>query len=101
MEELIGKAGEFTAFLALNGRLLKTGISIFLSRGIKIGKELELASHGDVSYIFPPYSNSIIHVVQPAYEMGWEAAKMLLSNIKHPDRAVIHMILKSSVIDIS
>jgi len=98
MRQLIKSAGEFTAFFALNGRLLKTGIDVLLSEGYTPGKNIEFAAHGDVTNMYPPYTNNIIRIIQPAYEMGWEAAKILIENLKRQNRAIVQTILESSIV---
>ena len=98
MKVAMDRGKPFTAFYALNDRLLKAGITIFLSEGMSIGKEIQLAAHGDVAESFPPYTTYIPRMIQPAYEMGWETAKILLENIKKPGKAVVQMTLKSKFV---
>lgn len=101
MKERIKRAGEFTAFYALNGRILKAGIDILLSMGIKIGKKVQLALHDDITKPHPPYTDNILHVTQPTYQMGWEAAKILLEHIKEPDKGIVQMVLNSRLIPVN
>ena len=98
MKELIKGAGEFTAFYALNGRILNAGIDILLAMGIKIGTEVQLALHDDISKPYPPYTDNILHVIQPTYRIGQEAAKVLLEHIKEPEKGIVQVVLNSSLI---
>jgi DNA-binding LacI/PurR family transcriptional regulator len=100
MTELIKGAGEFTAFYALNGRILKAGIDILLSMGIKIGEELQLVLHDDISKPHHPYTDNILHVTQPTYQMGREAAKVLLDHIKEPEKGIVQVVLNSRLISV-
>lgn len=101
MKERIKGAGEFTAFYALNGRILKAGIDILLSMGIKIGREVQLALHDDISKPHPPYTDNILHVTQPTYQMGQEAAKVLLEHIKEPEKGIVQVVLNSQLMLVS
>ena len=100
MEELVKGVGEFTAFYALNGRILKAGIDILLAMGIKIGQEVQLALHDDISKPYPPYTDNILHAIQPTYQIGRESAKILLEHIKEPDKGIVQVVLNSSLIPV-
>lgn len=99
MERAMGKAGDFHAFLALNDRLLRAGISILLQKGISIGEEVKIAAHGDAIEVYPRYTSEIPRVVEPAYEMGWESAKILLEAVKNPGKSVVQVTLRSQFIE--
>ena len=98
MGQLVEEAGPFTAFYALNGRLLRAGISLLLSLGKRIGEEVRLAVNDEISKPFPPHTDDIPRAVQPVYEMGWEAARILLESILEPGKSIVRMILTSRFI---
>jgi GntR family transcriptional regulator, arabinose operon transcriptional repressor len=91
------QAGDFDVFHALNCRILRSGIDVLLDLGIAIGKQVELALHDDVSKLYPPYTDNILHVVQPSYQMGWEAAKVLFEEIQQPKQKTVHIVLNSEL----
>ena len=95
LKTLILQAGDFNVFHALNCRILRTGIDVLLALGIPIGKQIQLTLHDDVSNLYPPYTDNILHVVQPSYQMGWEAAKVLYEDIQHPKQKTVHIVLNS------
>ena len=97
--EGIEMAGSFDSFLALNDRLLRSGISILLEMGISIGEDVAIAAHGDAMEVYPRYTSEIPRVVEPAYEIGWEAAKILLEAIKNPGKSVVQITLRSQFIE--
>jgi DNA-binding LacI/PurR family transcriptional regulator len=98
MRRAVEKAGSFDAFLALNDRLLRAGISILLDRGLSIGQDVEIAAHGDAMEVYPRYTSDMPRVVEPAYEMGWEAAKILLEAIEAPGKSIVQVTLRSQFI---
>ena len=59
MAALMDRAGNFSAFIALNDRLLKSGISILRAGKKKIGTDIEIAAHGDIASVYPPYTLKI------------------------------------------
>jgi GntR family transcriptional regulator of arabinose operon len=99
MAEQIRKAGDFSCFYALNSRLLFTGIAMMLKIGRKPGSEVAIASHDEPSKHFLPYTVNIPHTMQPCYQMGWEAARILIDHIREPDAPIVQMILKSRFVE--
>ncbi|MCP4400673.1 MAG: GntR family transcriptional regulator [bacterium] len=100
MKELMRKAGDFTVFYALNGRILKSGIDVLLSMDMKIGQQVQLALFDAISKPFPPYTDNILHVVQPSYQIGREAAKVLLEHIKEPEKGIVQVVLNSRMVPV-
>ena len=97
LKTYIQQAGDFDVFHALNCRILRSGIDVLLDLGIVIGEQVQLALHDDVSKLYPPYTDNILHVVQPSYQMGWEAAKVLFEEIQHPKQKTVHIVLHSEL----
>lgn len=93
----IRQAGGFDVFHALNCTILRSGIDVLLDLGVVIGEQVQLALHDDASNVYPPYTDNILHVVQPSYRMGWEAAKVLFEEIQHPKQKTVHIVLNSEL----
>lgn len=90
-------AGAFTVFQALNCRILRAGIDVLLDLGVAVGEQVQLALHDDTSRLYPPYTDNMLHVVQPSYQMGWEAAKVLFEDIQQPKQKTVHVVLHSEL----
>jgi len=95
MITLIQQAGNFSVFHALNCRILQAGIVVLRDLGIRIGEQVQLTLHDDISKPYPPYTDNILHVVQPSYQIGWEAAKILFDDIQHPKQKTVRIVLNS------
>ncbi len=82
-----------TAIFADN-LVLATGIlRAFQERGRKIPEDMMLVSSDDAEWldVFQP---AITTIVQPSYELGSEAAELLLKRIRHPKRPYQKILLK-------
>jgi DNA-binding LacI/PurR family transcriptional regulator len=100
LEGLIREAGEFSCFYALNGRLLRAGMAAFDSLGIDVERSIEIASHNGEG--LPMASlQEVPHCVEPTYEMGREAARILVEHIHDSDGSIIQKILKSRFIPVA
>ena len=95
LREAMAKAGGFTCLYALNDGLLRAGISALAELGRSPGTDVMLASHNEIER--PPASlpQSMPHFVEPSYEMGWEAARILVEHINDPSRSIVQKVLKS------
>lgn len=98
MESLIREAWPFTCFYALNNRLLAAGISAMQAAGIRLGEEVQVASHDEVPRPWLPCLERMPHFQEPTYQMGWEAARILVESIQNPDRAIVQVVLKSKFV---
>lgn len=98
IRDAIKAAGKFTCFYALNDGLFRTGVKALESLGYKPGENVQLASHNEIDFPRYPFLNAIPHFVEPTYEMGWEAARVLVEHIMDPGHAVVQKILKSKFI---
>jgi DNA-binding LacI/PurR family transcriptional regulator len=96
MERQIVDAGRFTAFYALNDRVLNAGIRSMQDLGIDV-ESIQLALHNEVSKPMPPYSDHIPRVVPPLHRMGWLAARALLDTIADGGTATSQIVLNSEI----
>jgi LacI family transcriptional regulator len=82
-----------TAIFADN-LVLSTGIlKAFRERGVRCPEDIEIVSSDDAEWLdafLPP----ITTVVQPSYELGAQAADVLLRRIRHPRRPLQKLLLK-------
>jgi len=95
MTEAMAKAGEFTCLYALNDGLLRAGISALEALGRHPGKDVQLASHNEIERLPGGLPRQMPHFVEPSYEMGWEAARILLEHINDPSKSIVQKVLKS------
>jgi len=91
----IRQAGPFSCFYGLNDGLLRAGAEVLASLGRNIGSDVQLASHNEIG--LPPIPNALRmpHFVEPSYEMGWEAARILVEHIDDPNGTIVQKTLKS------
>ena len=95
MKESMAGAGEFTCLYALNDGLLRAGISALEALGRHPGDDVQLASHNEIERLNVALPRKIPHFVEPSYEMGWEAARILLEHINDPNKSIVQKVLKS------
>ena len=65
---------------------------------IDLGSSVSITCHDEIHRQMTPYTDSSIHAIQPCYKMGWEAARILLEHISHPEAPIVQMTLKAKVI---
>ena len=87
----VSDMGEFTAVIGLNQLLLDAGISIAKRLGMNIVTATATAG--------PNEKNCDISVVQPIYEVGKEAADLLVRKIKNTSLPVTQLTLKAQIQD--
>ncbi|HOX31995.1 MAG TPA: GntR family transcriptional regulator [Spirochaetales bacterium] len=95
---LLEAARPFDCLLALNDGLLRASHRGLLRLGLEPGEDVGLASHGEVENPALPCLASMPHFVEPSYEMGWEAAKILVEYIADPGRSIVQKVLKSRLV---
>ena len=95
LKGLIHRAGSFTCFYALNDGLLRAGVAAMRSLGINVAADVQLASHNEIEHPPIPLLKTMPHCIEPTYDMGWEAARVLVEHINDPSRAIVQKILKS------
>lgn len=101
MRKLIQRAGSFTACYTLNSPAFQAAIQILLQNSIRAdtGAPIEFATY---DYIPQELSGLVPHafvVKQPAYRMGWEAARLLIDTLTTPDAPVVQMTLRSEIVE--
>jgi DNA-binding LacI/PurR family transcriptional regulator len=95
LKGLIHRAGTFSCFYALNDGLLRAGVAALRALDIDVEKTIQLASHNEIDHPPIPMAKTMPHCIEPTYEMGWEAARVLVEHINDPSRAIVQKILKS------
>ena len=95
---LLEKAGDFTACYPLN-MTLQMVIPVIFQAEKNYRKQVEIVTYDDITKELSDLTNHVAVVIQPAYRMGWEAAKLLIETINHPDRPIVQMTLKSEIIE--
>jgi GntR family transcriptional regulator, arabinose operon transcriptional repressor len=91
----IRKAGAFSCFYALNDRILAAGAAALSSLGYKVGRDVLVVAHSEIDSGAFPVMPDVPRFVEPSYEMGWEAAGILLDHINDPSGAIVQKVLKS------
>ena len=100
VRELVECAGDFTACYTLNSSLLQTALRMFCPRTAPSAKiPFEVATYDySINELFG-HTNRVTIAKQPGYQMGWEAAKLLLKNIKNPGQYTSHMAIKTEIVE--
>ena len=98
IRNLVQQAGTFTACYTMNAPLLQSAILILYSQGqSSVKMPLDIATYDySLNELFG-HTNRVTIARQPGYQMGWEAAKLLLKNIKTPDQYTVHMAIKTEI----
>ena len=94
----IAAAGRFDCLYALNDRLLRGAVSCFEALGLPRDGSVPALSHGELSSPPFPGAPSMPHFVEPSYEMGWEAARILVEYINDPGKAIVRKVLRSRLV---
>jgi LacI family transcriptional regulator len=82
-----------TAIFAASFPLLTGVLQALRDRGLRAQVDVEVMSSDD-SHLLDVFEPRISVVVQPSYEMGAEAARLLLDRMEQPRRPVRHVVLK-------
>ena len=90
---LLGRAAPPTAIFASSFLLLTGALAALRQRGLKPQSDVELMSSDD-SPLLDVFEPRVSVVVQPSYEMGAEAARLLLSRIEQPGQPPRRIVLK-------
>ena len=101
MRAQITQAGDFTACYTLNSPAFQVAVTTIFENGLsqQQRERLEFATY---DYIPPELTRFVKHVLvvkQPAYQMGWEAARLLMDVINTPDAPIIQMTLKAEIVE--
>ena len=94
---LVNKAGDFTACYMMNVRMLRVIPYIFSGIRSQAATPLEIVTFDDTISELCGTTDRVTIVEQPGYQMGWEAARLLIESIENPEKPVVHMALKSKM----
>ncbi|MCP4401621.1 MAG: GntR family transcriptional regulator [bacterium] len=97
---LVERAGNFTACYTMNSPLLYAAMQMFCPRADPPAViPFEIATYDySIKELFG-HTNRVTIAKQPGYQMGWEAAKLLLKNIKNPHQYTAHMAIRTEIIE--
>ena len=98
IRHLVEQSGEFTACYTMNP-LLQTAFHVIFPRSQKTAKALDLVTYDAMTEHVAGFTNCVTVVKQPAYKMGWEAARLLIDTLNNPDQPIIQMTLKAEIIE--
>lgn len=99
LTQLIDEAGDFTACYAMNVRLLQVALPM-LARKVKAANApLAVATYDDAPGELREIANRARVVKQPGYQMGWEAARLLIDTMQKPGRPFIQITLQAEIIE--
>ena len=99
MNQLIVEAGEFTACYAMNVRLLQAALPMLVQKVKAANASLAVATYDDAPGELREIADRARVVKQPGYQMGWEAARLLLDTMQKPGRPFIQITLQSEIIE--
>lgn len=94
IEDLIRQAGDFTAFYAINNRIMKAVVLTLEKLGYDLSK-IQLALHNEVNKPVPPYTDNIPHIVPHLHQIGYEASNLLLKVINTNEKHTVQLIINS------
>lgn len=95
---LVEKAGDFTACYPMN-TTLQIALQAIFQTDKQARKDVEIVTYDDITKELHDLTNHVALVRQPAYQMGWEAARLLIKTIDNPEHPMVRMILKSEIIE--
>ncbi len=97
---LVQKAGGFTACYTMNSTLLRTALQVLCPHtDPSAAIPFEIATYDySINELFG-HTNRVTVAKQPGYHMGWEAAKLLLKNMKNPDQYIVQMAIKTEIVE--
>jgi len=96
----IKQAGEFTVCYAMNVRLLQAAIQAFAQdRATTANVPREFVTYDEVPHELREFTDRARVVKQPGYQMGWEAARVLIESIQNPTRPIVQITLTSDIIE--
>ncbi|GAK54076.1 transcriptional regulator, GntR family with LacI sensor [Candidatus Moduliflexus flocculans] len=98
IKSLIQKAGDFTACYFMNAPL-QTTVRVIFPNGRDGHQQVEFAAYDEITEPLRSLTNRALIVVQPGYKVGWEAAKLLIQEIREPHQGIVQMTIKSEIIE--
>ncbi|SLM18797.1 Transcriptional regulator, GntR family with LacI sensor [uncultured spirochete] len=92
----IGDVDGATGFVALNGRLLRGASLALCGMGFPLGRFTRSDLHGQFAVPLDGTGDTLVSV-QPAYQLGYEAARLLLHSIETPGSATMQIRLDADI----
>jgi DNA-binding LacI/PurR family transcriptional regulator len=96
IQEKIGDAGRATGFVALNGRLVRGAALALCRMGFPLATFTRPELHGQFAVPLDCKGRALVSI-QPAYQLGFETARLLLQSIENPGRATMQVRLDAVV----
>lgn len=96
IEHMIRNAGEFTAFYAVNNRIMKAVLLTLIKMGYDVNT-LQLALHNEINKPVHPYTDKIPHIIPPLYQLGSESATLLLRVLSNDIENTYHLTINSTI----
>ncbi len=97
IKEMILAAGEFSAFYAINNRIMKAVVLAMVDLGLDMNR-IQLALHNEVNKPVPPYTDNIPHIIPHLHKIGLEGANLLMKIIETGDEQTVQLIVNSKVV---
>lgn len=97
----IHRANDFTACYTLNDPAFQAAFQVIRQDDLYMrnGKTIEFATYDYIPQELKGLVKHAFVVKQPAYKMGWEAARLLIDTITIPDAPIIQMTLPSKIVE--
>lgn len=98
MEELLKQDCKPTAVFAMNDEMAIGAMNCTIDQGLRVPEDISVIGFDDIpmaSMVRP----MVTTVHQPIYEMGVEAAKMLIEHLKNPNKSINNVILPHHIIE--
>lgn len=96
IQKTLGEVGQATGFIALNGRLLRGATLALCRMCYPLATFTRPDLHGQFAISLDGVGKTLVSV-QPAYQLGYEAARLLLQSIETPGRATMQIRLDANV----
>jgi DNA-binding LacI/PurR family transcriptional regulator len=96
IQKFFGDIDGATGFIALNGRLLRGAALALCRMGFPLHKFTRPDLHGQFAVPLDGLGDTLISI-QPAYQLGYEAARLLLHSIENPSSSTMQIRLDANV----
>lgn len=93
---MVGDVDEATGIVALNGRLMRGAALALTAMGFPLGRFARHDLHGQFAVELKEGGLCLVSV-QPAYQLGYEAARLLLQRLESPGGATMQISLDAEV----
>jgi len=99
IRNLIEQAGDFSACYTMSSVILQEAIQSFFGRRKGPKKPIEIVTYDNNIQELRDITERVTYVKQPAYQMGWEAANLLIQTLDNPNRPITQLTLPSEIIE--